>query len=830
MLIAEASSGRLNSSEEARVTEATRWTEKAVKRITKSSSVAKHQNERNIADTVYFDQSFEREPPPLTEATRQRLLAEARAEKARLLADIQKLLSEELGSGDQVIEATNLSVDDQKLMKNLDILHVEKIHEAAGETMLDTKSEKSRTMDEGERNAISNKKDWASDTGSKAKKDDKTEAIVKETYNEFEKQKPTVETTGNTIECETSSANEVHNKQKEAEGKFEVVLGNEEDDELRLESRRTGVKEENNVVQTDALGRREVIQYENTRPKILYKGKKCVDNVAGVEDITKKDEINSITLPRSVSSLEEVQMKRWEGLRAAGRMATTRYLATGWKLSGQHCKGEHCDRAVLVEKAGKVECLVCGGSGSGKDGVYTGVYSGVHNGLLQELNEAKETKVGKAQDNKKLNFEFKCGDGPDIFSCGMYYTYDDMNITGKKVPENVDEAIATFEDGIREKEEENMSQATVGDEKAPWDEKTIPSEVAIMTSKKIDTSKKSTQNIKIEPNNVVQTARSPEKITRISEERVGDEEYDVVNNKELNIMYQREVASQEMGRMLANGWTILNECCSICEMPLLGQETGQVACALCGSLETRDDETIESVGAFHDRIEAPKTKKKDPPAIVANDRVSTQATEKREETIEGPTLPIDLSDSQGKNRLIPSLGTPEDIANERLPERLVQQYESRAAYRHGESFGGNGGVSSRVAALSGTPEDLARSRGPTSVQLKTRMKPPRPEANGIRRASCDKEDHRACLVDSHEYLDTPRFSEKTSSPVDSITISPTPAGGDVAAQAFDVILERMEKCKSRILSNPSEVPIQEIALIERLAAAASAVQRFAEAE
>jgi uncharacterized Zn finger protein (UPF0148 family) len=69
-------------------------------------------------------------------------------------------------------------------------------------------------------------------------------------------------------------------------------------------------------------------------------------------------------------SAEEIEMERWEVLRAEGRSTLTRRMMHGWKLNDDLCRGEHCRHSPIVEKSGKMECVVCGGTGNGRDGVY----------------------------------------------------------------------------------------------------------------------------------------------------------------------------------------------------------------------------------------------------------------------------------------------------------------------------------------------------------------------------------------------------------------------------------------------------------------------------
>ena len=69
-------------------------------------------------------------------------------------------------------------------------------------------------------------------------------------------------------------------------------------------------------------------------------------------------------------SAEDLERGRWVALRAEGRSTLTRRMMQGWKLNDDLCTGEHCRHSPIVEKYGRIECVVCGGTGTGRDGVY----------------------------------------------------------------------------------------------------------------------------------------------------------------------------------------------------------------------------------------------------------------------------------------------------------------------------------------------------------------------------------------------------------------------------------------------------------------------------
>ena len=69
-------------------------------------------------------------------------------------------------------------------------------------------------------------------------------------------------------------------------------------------------------------------------------------------------------------SESELHNERWDTLRVEGRAILTRRVMKGWELIPESCQGAECEMSPLLMKNGKKECVVCGGCGNGKDGVY----------------------------------------------------------------------------------------------------------------------------------------------------------------------------------------------------------------------------------------------------------------------------------------------------------------------------------------------------------------------------------------------------------------------------------------------------------------------------
>eukprot|EP00934_Nitzschia_sp_Nitz4_P002837 Nitzschia sp. Nitz4//scaffold139_size61406//21186//24205//NITZ4_006453-RA/size61406-snap-gene-0.10-mRNA-1//-1//CDS//3329535831//2827//frame0 len=74
--------------------------------------------------------------------------------------------------------------------------------------------------------------------------------------------------------------------------------------------------------------------------------------------------------PVILPTASDIKRENWETLRAEGRSVMTRRVMTGWVLLPEFCQGAECHRTPLITKSGVKECVVCGGCGSGTDGVY----------------------------------------------------------------------------------------------------------------------------------------------------------------------------------------------------------------------------------------------------------------------------------------------------------------------------------------------------------------------------------------------------------------------------------------------------------------------------
>lgn len=91
--------------------------------------------------------------------------------------------------------------------------------------------------------------------------------------------------------------------------------------------------------------------------------------IAEAESLIKKEREDYVA-PVILPSASEIKRENWETLRVEGRSVMTRRVMAGWVLLSQFCQGVECHSTPLITKDGKKECVVCGGSGDGKDGAY----------------------------------------------------------------------------------------------------------------------------------------------------------------------------------------------------------------------------------------------------------------------------------------------------------------------------------------------------------------------------------------------------------------------------------------------------------------------------
>jgi len=150
-----------------------------------------------------------------------------------------------------------------------------------------------------------------------------------------------------------------------------------------------------------------------------------IEAVAETEKATKaqcEDYKEMIILP----SESELFKERWDTLRMESRSIMTRRILQGWELLPEGCGGAECHLSPLVSKLGQKECVVCGGTGSGCDGVYTDEDAKSENSTVIHLNTLPNTttKCDKVEDDV-LTYGDQIGKQDDF--------EEKRNIAGKEI-------------------------------------------------------------------------------------------------------------------------------------------------------------------------------------------------------------------------------------------------------------------------------------------------------------------------------------------------------------------------------------------------------------
>lgn len=87
-----------------------------------------------------------------------------------------------------------------------------------------------------------------------------------------------------------------------------------------------------------------------------------------VHDIPPSASPIGYTIPASASYISEMD---WDKRRADSRAFMTQRILAGWLVLNDFCEGSECYNMAMIAKDGQKECVVCGGSGTGMDGLYS---------------------------------------------------------------------------------------------------------------------------------------------------------------------------------------------------------------------------------------------------------------------------------------------------------------------------------------------------------------------------------------------------------------------------------------------------------------------------
>jgi len=98
--------------------------------------------------------------------------------------------------------------------------------------------------------------------------------------------------------------------------------------------------------------------------------------LAKVEQEKLRDAENMMIQARFGDNLDVADAgEDWEGRRLLGKKVLAKKVMEGWAVIPKYCLGRMCNFTPLISKGNRIQCVVCEGSGNGKDGFYEEVSS-----------------------------------------------------------------------------------------------------------------------------------------------------------------------------------------------------------------------------------------------------------------------------------------------------------------------------------------------------------------------------------------------------------------------------------------------------------------------
>ena len=138
-------------------------------------------------------------------------------------------------------------------------------------------------------------------------------------------------------------------------------------DSLEKEAKRKAKEAEDAIAKAKAALEEVNTAKHDIIAQVIAQGE--ADTVAETEALVRA-EAEDFQQEQIVPSASYVLRERWKTLRLESRSVMTRRLIAGWTMLPKYCVGRECENSPLLTKDGKIECVVCGGCGTGNDGVY----------------------------------------------------------------------------------------------------------------------------------------------------------------------------------------------------------------------------------------------------------------------------------------------------------------------------------------------------------------------------------------------------------------------------------------------------------------------------
>jgi uncharacterized Zn finger protein (UPF0148 family) len=275
------------------------------------------------------------------------------------------------------------------------------------------------------------------------------------------------------------------------------------------------------------------------------------------EDSQSGGGVNMITATQSQadSTSESSHQKHWESLRTESRAILARRRLVGWKMLPETCNGTECGGTQLVAKEGTDnECVICGGTGTGVDGVYAL--------LIPDVLDAADP-IGSANPSGGASESVAPED------IAKQSTKEEKSTKSSDILEKESEAPMTLQD--------DTSNASGGGKVG-----SVYGAADIAVSKPpISAMPIGVMSVRSHDQTVYSGPASITKLHRDFESK-------------------RSAVSQKMAEKMAEGWTLLNLTCPQCVMPLMSDGNGRSEiCLLCGVVGSHGDGSVatESTGS-----------------------------------------------------------------------------------------------------------------------------------------------------------------------------------------------------------------------------------------
>lgn len=196
----------------------------------------------------------------------------------------------------------------------------------------------------------------------------------------------------------------------------EAIESTTRGEERRTQDRSVGLDEASKLEAVVAINKAPTDESSGAGPRVLrqtiqYGSAFAIAEAEGICRASAEDYRELVPIEKDTD-----HKPRWESLRKEGPSLMARRVMAGWRLLHETCKGKECERTRLLRDNSVKQCVVCGGSGNGSDGVYALLVAkaddeadatvGVESSCLSSVKPPKEisTKPHRSAGQKGKNF------------------------------------------------------------------------------------------------------------------------------------------------------------------------------------------------------------------------------------------------------------------------------------------------------------------------------------------------------------------------------------------------------------------------------------------